>query len=70
VDCPLPDGVRTVKRMARPLWSGALRFGLVNVPVRLYAAVSQKEVHFHLLHGKDGRRIRYQKRCALEDVPV
>jgi DNA end-binding protein Ku len=56
--------------MARPLWSGALRFGLVNVPVRLYSAVSQKEVHFHLLHGKDGGRIRFQKRCALEDVPV
>jgi DNA end-binding protein Ku len=56
--------------MARPLWSGALRFGLVNVPVKLYPAISQKEVHFHLLHKTDGGRIRFQRRCAVEDVPV
>ena len=42
--------------MPRAIWSGALTFGLVNVPVKLFTAVTQKEVRFHLLHGKDGGR--------------
>ncbi len=40
--------------MARAIWSGALTFGLVNVPVKLFTAVAQKEVRFHMLHEKDG----------------
>jgi DNA end-binding protein Ku len=47
--------------MARAIWSGAISFGLVNVPVKLYSATSPKSVRFHQLSGKTGARIR-QKR--------
>jgi len=47
--------------MARSMWSGAISFGLVNVPVKLYSAVSRKTVRFHQLNGKTGHRIA-QKR--------
>jgi DNA end-binding protein Ku len=43
------------------MWSGAISFGLVNVPVKLYSAVSRKTVRFHQLNGKTGTRIA-QKR--------
>ena len=47
--------------MPRSIWSGAISFGLVNVPVKLYSAVSRKTVRFHQLNGKTGHRIQ-QKR--------
>ena len=47
--------------MARSIWSGAISFGLVNVPVKLYSAVSRKTVRFHQLNGETGSRIQ-QKR--------
>jgi DNA end-binding protein Ku len=47
--------------MARAIWSGAISFGLVNVPVKLYSATSPKTVRFHQISGKTGARIR-QKR--------
>jgi DNA end-binding protein Ku len=47
--------------MARAIWSGAISFGLVNVPVKMYSATSPKTVRFHQLSGKTGARIR-QKR--------
>ncbi|MGO9959771.1 MAG: Ku protein [Solirubrobacteraceae bacterium] len=61
--------------MARAIWSGAISFGLVNVPVKLYSATSPKTVRFHQLSGKTGARIR-QKRVdsstgdevAFEDI--
>jgi DNA end-binding protein Ku len=56
--------------MARAIWSGALTFGLVNVPVKLVSAVSQKEVRFHMLHDADGGRIHLKRFCTLEDVEV
>jgi DNA end-binding protein Ku len=56
--------------MARAIWSGALSFGLVNIPVKLVTAVSQKEVRFHMLHDKDGGRIHLKRFCAIEDEEV
>ncbi|ABS25217.1 Ku protein [Anaeromyxobacter sp. Fw109-5] len=56
--------------MARAIWSGALTFGLVNVPVKLVTAVTQKEVRFHMLHDADGGRIQLKRFCAKEDVEV
>jgi DNA end-binding protein Ku len=61
--------------MARPIWSGAISFGLVNVPVKLYSATSPKTVRFHQLSSKTGVRIK-QKRVdpstgeevAFEDI--
>ena len=47
--------------MARAIWSGAISFGLVNVPVKLYSATSPKSVRFHQLSAKTGARIK-QKR--------
>ncbi|HEX2051970.1 MAG TPA: Ku protein [Actinomycetota bacterium] len=48
----------------KALWKGSVSFGLVNIPVRLYSAVSEKSLKFHLLHGDDGGRIRYQRVCS------
>ncbi len=47
--------------MARSIWSGAISFGLVNVPVKLYSAVSRKTVRFHQLNSETGHRVA-QKR--------
>ena len=57
--------------MARAIWSGAISFGLVNIPVKLYSAVSKKTVRFHQLDSKTGARIQ-QKRVnpqTGEEVP-
>ncbi len=57
--------------MARAIWSGAISFGLVNIPVKLYSAVSKKTVRFHQLDSKDNTRIA-QKRVnpsTGEEVP-
>jgi DNA end-binding protein Ku len=51
--------------MARSMWSGAISFGLVNVPVKLFSAVSRKTVRFHQLNGETGNRIQ-QKRVDPE----
>jgi len=48
----------------RPLWRGAITFGLISIPVRLYSAVENKNLKFNLLHEKDGGRIKYQRTCA------
>ena len=56
--------------MARSIWRGAISFGLVNVPVKLYSAVSKKNVQFNQLHGKDSSRIKMKRFCADEDEEV
>ena len=55
----------------RAIWKGAVSFGLVNVPVKLYAATESHDVSFRQVHVKDGGRIRYQRICSLdgEEVP-
>jgi DNA end-binding protein Ku len=47
----------------RAIWRGAVSFGLVNVPVRLYSATEDRDVSFHQVHEKDGGRIRYRRVC-------
>ena len=54
----------------RSLWSGSITFGLVNVPVRVYSAVHEHKLQFHLVHEPDDGPIGYQKICKLEDKPV
>lgn len=56
--------------MARSLWSGSLSFGLVNIPIKLYSAVSPKDVHFHLLHDRDGVRLRQKRVCPIDGTEV
>jgi DNA end-binding protein Ku len=54
----------------RAIWSGSISFGLVSVPVRMYAAVAEHTLHFHFIHEKDGGRIGYEKVCKAEAKPV
>jgi DNA end-binding protein Ku len=56
--------------MARAIWSGAISFGLVNVPVKLYSATSPKTVRFHQLSGKTGARIRQKRVDPTTDEEV
>jgi DNA end-binding protein Ku len=56
--------------MPRPLWSGSLSFGLVNVPVSLYSATRDRDIHFQLLHGSDCSPIETRRICAQEKEPV
>ncbi|MBZ5732884.1 Ku protein [Nocardioides sp. TRM66260-LWL] len=55
----------------RAIWKGAVSFGLVSVPVKLYAATESHDVSFRQVHVADGGRIRYQRICAIdgEEVP-
>ena len=58
------------QNVPRAIWSGSIAFGLVNAPVRLYSAIAEHKISFHLVHTKDGSRIGYQKVCKKEDKPV
>lgn len=49
----------------RAIWKGALTFGLVNVPVKLYAATDDHDVALHQVHDADGGRIRYARTCEV-----
>lgn len=50
----------------RAIWKGALTFGLVNVPVKVYSATEDHDVPLHQVHNKDGGRIRYQRICEID----
>jgi DNA end-binding protein Ku len=56
--------------MPRSVWSGSLSFGLVNIPVKLFSAASQKDVRFHLLHDADGVRIQQKRVCPADGKEV
>jgi DNA end-binding protein Ku len=47
--------------MARSIWSGAISFGIVNIPVKLFPAVRDKSLHFHQISEKFKKRVRYRK---------
>ena len=49
--------------MPRAIWKGAVSFGLVSIPVKLYGATEDSDVSFHQVHSLDGGRIRYQRIC-------
>jgi DNA end-binding protein Ku len=49
----------------RSIWKGAITFGLVNVPVKVYTATEDHDLSLHQVHDKDGGRIRYQRRCEI-----
>ncbi|TFV81735.1 Ku protein [Microbacterium sp. dk485] len=54
----------------RAIWKGALTFGLVNVPVKVYSATEDHDVPLHQVHNKDGGRIRYQRICEVDGEVV
>jgi DNA end-binding protein Ku len=57
--------------MAHAIWNGTINFGLVTIPVKLFTAVRENELHFNQLHSKDKGRIRYQRVCETcgKEVP-
>ena len=54
----------------KTIWRGAISFGLVSIPVRVYTATEEKTLRFNQLHEKDHGRIRYKRVCVNEDVEV
>lgn len=54
----------------RAIWKGVLSFGKIHIPVRLYAAVEDRAIAFHLLHDKDRVRLRQQMVCTKDNEPV
>ncbi len=54
----------------RAIWKGAVAFGLVNVPVKVYAATGENQVTLHQVHKADGGRIRYRKVCSLDGEEI
>ena len=53
--------------MPRSVWNGAISFGLVNIPVRLYPATEQRDPRFHMVDRRTGRRVRYRR--VVEEAP-
>ncbi len=56
--------------MPRAMWSGAISFGLVNVPVKMFTAARSADVRFNQLHEPDMSRIKQKKFCAAEDIEI
>jgi DNA end-binding protein Ku len=54
----------------RAIWKGAVSFGLVNVPVKLYSATENHDVQFRQVHRDDGGRIKYQRMCSIDGEQV
>jgi len=54
----------------RAMWSGAVSFGLVSVPVKLYSATTNHDVRFHQVHATDGGRIKYKRVCTVDGEEV
>jgi DNA end-binding protein Ku len=52
------------------MWSGAITFGMVNIPVKLFSATSAKDISFNLLHSTCGTRLQQKRWCPTEDVEV
>lgn len=56
--------------MKQAVWTGAISFGLVTIPVRLYPATEPKDVRFHLYDRRSGKRVRYERVTRVEDAPL
>jgi DNA end-binding protein Ku len=57
--------------MPQSIWKGAISFGLVSIPVRLFSATEEKDISFRQVHREDGGRVRYKRVCSVdgEEVP-
>ena len=56
--------------MARAMWKGAIQFGLVTIPIKLYLATESKGISFNMLHKDDLSRIQMKVWCPVEDEPI
>jgi DNA end-binding protein Ku len=54
----------------RAMWSGAVSFGLVSVPIKLYSATTNHDIRFHQVHSADGGRIKYKRTCSIDGEEV
>ncbi|MGI8696934.1 MAG: Ku protein [Mycobacteriales bacterium] len=54
----------------RAIWKGAISFGLVSIPVKLYTATEERDVAFHQVHRSDGGRVRYKRVCSVDGDEV
>jgi DNA end-binding protein Ku len=54
----------------KTIWKGAISFGLVTIPVRVYGATEEKSLRFHQLHAPDGGRVRYKRVCSIDGEEV
>src|SRR3954462_8491352 len=54
----------------RAIWKGAVSFGLVSVPVKLYAATESHDLSFRQVHANDGGRLQYQLVCSIDGEEV
>jgi DNA end-binding protein Ku len=54
----------------RSIWKGAISFGLVTIPVKLYSATEERDVSFHQVHREDGGRIKYKRVCTIDGEEV
>ena len=52
------------------MWKGAISFGLVTIPVKVYGATEEKTLHFNQLHATDNGRIRYKRVCSIDGEEV
>ena len=63
-------GYAIVLRAMASLWSGYLTFGLISMPVRMFAGARGERISFHMLHRDDNSRVRQQLYCAEEEKPI
>ena len=68
----MPGAARQTQEQAmKTIWKGAISFGLVTIPVKVYGATEEKTLKFNQIHAPDGGRIRYKRVCSIdgEEVP-
>jgi DNA end-binding protein Ku len=54
----------------RAIWKGAVSFGLVSIPVKLFSATEEHDIRFHQVHRSDGGRIKYKRTCSVDGKEV
>ena len=57
------SGIAHNGHMPRSIWKGAISFGLVTIPVKLFSATEEKDISFRQVHPEDGGRIKYKRIC-------
>src|SRR5919204_3799189 len=60
----------TQEQAMKTIWKGAISFGLVTIPVKVYGATEEKTLKFNQLHAPDGGRIRYKRVCSVDGEEV
>ena len=72
--CPRSNAEAALRRevlvMPRPLWKGAISFGMVSIPIKVYSATEEKDVRFNMLHAADHSRVKQKLFCADEDIEI